>query len=510
MKLRLILPLLGAAAFSTSAYIAQAGSSAPKYLPVDVKPVGSAPQGKAASKAAPAAAVTFNKDIAPIVFENCSSCHRPGQVAPFSLLSYEDVRKRGQMIAQVTRERLMPPWQADEGAEKFHDARRLAPAQIELIQKWAASGMPEGEARPRSAAPQFTSGWKFGEPDATFEPEAAYSLQAEGADVYRCFVIPTGYKADRYISSLEVQPSNRAIVHHVIAYLDQSGRARELDKAGPGPGYTSFGGPGFLPSGTLGGWAPGNEPRLLPAGIGMLLPANADIVLQVHYHKSGKPEADRTRIGLTFARGPVDKRMRVMPLLYRRLRIPAGESNYVVGSDLTTPIDATVHAVMPHMHLLGREMTVSATRPDASTQKLVRVPNWDFNWQTTYVFKEPIRLPAGSKVEMKARYDNSPGNPLNPSDPPREVRWGEQTTDEMCIAFLYYTADQEHLTQGQTVQNLPDGFGGAAFRRSPGGAISPRGALGWLGKMFDKDGDGILDPQEKAARDEFLRRNRQR
>jgi hypothetical protein len=182
--------------------------------------------------------------------------------------------------------------------------------------------MPEGDSKLRSQPPTFASGWKFGEPDAVFGAEADYKLGAEGADVYRCFVIPTSYAEDRWVSSLEVQPGNRGVVHHVIAYLDKSGRAREADEKDAGPGYTSFGGPGFRPSGTLGGWAPGNEPRLLPAGMGMLLPKGADIVLQVHYHRSGKPEVDRTRIGLTFAKGAVDKRMRVVPILYLPLRIP--------------------------------------------------------------------------------------------------------------------------------------------------------------------------------------------
>jgi len=502
MKIRLILPLLGVASLFTLASLA--GRPPRSYTPLTpLTPLATAPPARAAAQAATVkdGAVTFNHDIAPIVFANCSSCHRPGQVAPFSLLTYQDVKKRGQFIAAVTQQRRMPPWKADEGSEKFHDARVLSDEQIALLQRWAAGGMPEGAA-PAPAAPAFRSGWKFGEPDAVFEPEAAYNLEAEGDDVYRCFVIPTAYAEDRYIASLEVQPSNRQVVHHVIAYLDRSGEARKKDEADAGPGYTSFGGPGFAPSGTLGGWAPGNEPRLLPAGTGILLPKGADIVLQVHYHKSGKPESDRTKIGLTFAKGPVDKRMRVFPILYLPLRIPAGESNYEAGAGITTPIDVTVHGVMPHMHLLGREMSLAATLPDGSARKLVHVPDWDFNWQSTYVFKEPVHLPAGSRVEMKARYDNSAANPSNPSSPPRAARWGEQTTDEMCIAFLYYTADDEHLTLGQEVKNLPDGFGSAAFRGNPGGVMRQ------LVKMFDKDGDGQLDAGERAELREFIRKNR--
>jgi mono/diheme cytochrome c family protein len=498
MKFRLLLPLLGAVSFST--YIVASGQSPRKYTPL-----AAAPQSKAVAAkqtAAKTPAVTWNKDIAPIVFENCSSCHRPGQVAPFPLLNYSDAKKRGRLIADVTQQRLMPPWKADEGAEKFHDARLLSEEQIGLIRTWVNNGMPEGPTAARPATPQFSSGWKFGEPDATFEPEAPYTLAAEGADVYRCFVIPTNYAEDRYISSIEVQPGNRQVVHHVIAYLDKQGQARKLDEADAGPGYTSFGGIGFPPAGTLGGWAPGNEPRLLPKGMGILLPKGADIVLQVHYHKSGKPEIDRTKIGVTFTQGAVDKRLRIMPLLYLPLRIPAGESNYTTEAEITTPTDVTVHSVMPHMHLLGRQMSLTAVLPDGTTEKLVNVPDWDFNWQTTYVFKKPVQLPAGSKIQLKARYDNSTNNSSNPSQPPREVRWGEETTDEMCIAFLYYTADAEHLTQTQTSAELPDGFGSAAFKGNPTGLIRQ------LVAMFDENKNGRLDPEERPALNEFIRKNR--
>jgi hypothetical protein len=190
-----------------------------------------------------------------------------------------------------------------------------------------------------------------------------------------------------------------------------------------------------------------------------------------------------------------------MPILYLPLRIPPGEKNYRARAEATAPADITVHGVMPHMHLLGREMTLTASLPDAGQQKLVRVPDWDFNWQSTYVFKKPIALPAGSKVELEARYDNSLDNPSNPSNPPREVRWGEETTDEMCIAFLYYTADAEHLTRNQQTEGLVDGFGGAAFR------ANPQGVMRQLIEMFDKDKNGTLDSKERVELNEFVRKN---
>ena len=392
---------------------------------------------------------TFNQDVAPLLYEQCSPCHRPGEVAPFSLLTYEDARKRGRQIAAITERRLMPPWKADPHYGAFQDARVLDQEQIGLLAEWVKGGMPEGAAADRPPVPEFTNGWQLGEPDLVVQPEAAYDLAAEGADVYRCFVVPTDFDRDRYVSAIEVRPGQRSVVHHVIAYLDNSGRARQLDAKAPGPGYTSFGGIGVPPSGALGGWAPGLTTRRLPPGVGVLLPKGCDIVLQVHYHKSGKPETDLTKMGLWFCQEPVDKRLRVFPIVNPFIRIPPGDADYQATAGIKVPADVTILQVTPHMHLLGRSMTVEATLPDGRAEPLVRVPDWDFNWQTSYTLAEPLHLPQGSRINLTAKYDNSVGNPYNPNDPPRLVTWGEQTTDEMCIAFVSYTVDAEHLAAGQ-------------------------------------------------------------
>ena len=429
--------------------------------------------------------VTWSRDIAPVVYENCSSCHRPGEVAPFPLLTYADAKKRAKQIAIVTQSRFMPPWKADEGREKFTDSHRLSAREIALISQWAKDGAPEGDAKHLPPAPKFAAGWQLGEPDAVFAPEAPFGVGAEGDDLYRCFVIPTNYAEDRFVSLMEVRAGNRKLVHHVIAYLDTTGKARERDAADAGPGYTSFGGIGVTPSGTLGGWAPGLVPRFAPEKSGTLLPKGADIVLQVHYSRSGKPETDLTKIGLTFAKGPIDKRIRSMMILNPLLRIPAGEANYRTSASKAVPRDITVLSVTPHMHLLGKEMSVSAALPDGTQKKLVRVNDWDFNWQMMYGFQEPVRLPAGTQINMTARYDNSSGNLLNPSNPPKTVTWGEQTRDEMCIAFLSYTVDSEHLTKGEKVENLPNGSG------------ANKGLRELALKMFDKNGNGKLDEDER-------------
>ncbi len=399
------------------------------------------------------AAPTFNRDIAPIIFQNCASCHRPGEVAPFPLLTYQDAQKRAQQIAAVTEARVMPPWKADSHGEFVHE-RRLTSEQIGTIKRWADQGAKEGAPSDAPKPPTFAEGGGLGKADVYFQPPEAYKLDAEGRDVYRCFVIPTNYAEDRYVTALEVKPGNRNVVHHVLVFLDSSGAARKLDEKDPGPGYSTFGGVGFIPSGGLGGWAPGNMPHPLPPGVGNLLPKGADIVLQVHYHKGGKAETDLTRLGLYFCKGPVDKRVRTSMVINPFLRIPAGDSNYSIQASLPVPADVTVINVTPHMHLLGKSMKVTANLPDGTPKQVVNIPDWDFNWQTTYTFKEPLKLPGKSNLSLIARYDNSTGNPRNPSSPPKTVTWGEQTTDEMCIAFVGYTVDSEHLTKGTSAEGM--------------------------------------------------------
>jgi mono/diheme cytochrome c family protein/thiol-disulfide isomerase/thioredoxin len=404
-------------------------------------PVGCLMATSVASVAAP----TFDKDIAPMVFNHCAVCHRPGEVAPFSLLTYSDVSKRAKQIARVTGERIMPPWKAEPGFGEFANDRHLTPEQIALFRDWADSGTPEGNSKDLPPSPKFTDGWTLGEPDVVLEPDEDYELAAEGSDIYRCFVIPTKLTEDHYIGALEVRPGNRKVVHHVIVHFDTTGAARELDAKDPGPGYTAFGGVGFRSSGMIGGWAPGILPSFLPEGVGRFLPRGADLVVQVHYHRSGKQEKDRTKVGLYFTRAPVDKKIRAWPMAKLLLRIPPGESNYVAHASIDVPQDVTAYRVTPHMHLLGKDMKVTATLPDGTLVPLVHVSNWDFNWQTSYVFKTPLHFPKGTRLDLEAHYDNSAGNPLNPANPPKLVRWGEQTTDEMCLAFVAYTFDNEHL-----------------------------------------------------------------
>jgi mono/diheme cytochrome c family protein len=392
--------------------------------------------------------VTYSRDIAPLLAANCQSCHRDGEIAPFPLTGYDDAyRWRHKLLRNVER-RKMPPWPPVPGHGDFEGERRLADADIQRLRAWVQAGAPEGDPRDLPPPRAFPALWSAGPPDVVLEPDASFDVSSADRDLYRCFVIPTAFAEDRYVSVAEYLPGDRRIVHHVIGYVDTSGHGEALDRAEPGPGYTCFGGPGFVARGGLGGWAPGAPPTAMPDGVGMLLPAGARLVMQVHYHnRTGGVVADRTRVGLRFARATVDKRVRVIPVLDRGFLIPAGAERHVVRASYTLPPTWHMHAIgiSPHMHLLGRQMRVTVTYPDGTSRPLIYIDDWDFHWQGSYAFRAPVPLPGGSRIDVEAVYDNSPRNRRNPTSPPRAVGWGEGTSDEMCIAFVRVTVDRERL-----------------------------------------------------------------
>jgi len=408
---------------------------------------------------------TYHREVVRILQKNCQDCHRPGQVAPFSLLTYEQARKRAADIVNVTEARKMPPWPAStEVGGPFRDERVISDSEIATLESWLAAGSPEGSPSDAPPAREWASDWALGEPDLVLTPSESYSVGAEGSDEFRVFVLPTGLTEGKWVATVDLKPGNPRVVHHVLSAFDTGGRARKLDEADPGPGYKVFGGYGLIPSGGLSGWAPGKRPQALPQGIGRYLPAGSDVLLQVHYHKDGKIETDKTAIGLYFAKEPVDKQVRgtmVVPprkgfLNFRpELLIPAGDANYEVTGSVEIPDDVHLAAVSPHMHWIGKDFLLKAVRPDGSTVTLIKIDQWNFNWQGTYDLVNPVALPKGTRVEMVAHFDNSSKNPDNPSSPPKNVRWGEQTTDEMCIGFLQWTLDNEHLNNQPPKQFLP-------------------------------------------------------
>lgn len=391
------------------------------------------------------AAPTFSNEVVRIFQQSCQSCHRPGQIAPFSLLTYDDAAPYADLIAEMTAEREMPPWKPLDGCGEFLGKRALSDAEIETIGRWAAAGAPEGDRRDLPPPVDFPDGWQLGEPDLVVASTPnGYRIPASATDdIYRCFTVETGFDADRFITGVEVRPGNGRIVHHVLLYVDATGASVELDRDDPGPGYSCFGGPGFIPTGSLGGWAPGAAPTVLREGIGYFVPRGARIVMQIHYQPTGVDEVDRTEIGLHFARAPVYKDALFLPILNRDFTIPAGASDYPVSASVTLPpyANLTLESIAPHMHLLGREMHVTAFMPDGTERCLIDIHHWDFHWQGSYTYVEPVKLPGGTRIDVQARYDNSAENDHQPNDPPVDVSWGEETTDEMCIAFLGITVD---------------------------------------------------------------------
>lgn len=424
---------------------------------------------------------TYHKDVAPILQNHCQDCHRPGQVAPFALLTYEQARKRGTDLAHVTGDKTMPPWRAaiDFGGP-FRDQRILPEADVATLKSWVEAGCPEGDPNDAPKPREFSSDWPLGQPDLVLTMPEPYELGASGEDEFRVFVLRTSFPQDRWIRAVDFKPGNRKIVHHVIAGIDPSGTARKLDAKTPEPGYSALGGfgPGVPLRGFLPIWTPGSRPRYAPEGAGYLLPAGADVLIQMHYHRSGKAETDATSVGLYLSDEPLKKQVRtgfvfpnvppekLIPLMAKAraaqaegrrpdlnemmrevLTIPAGDASYEVRADTKTgpmgrPLsrDILLTSVMPHMHWLGRDFTFAAVLPDEKHTRvpLIKIDRWNFNWQGTYALVEPIRLPKGTYFEMVAHFDNSDKNPANPNRPAKLVSWGDQTNDEMCIGIYEF------------------------------------------------------------------------
>jgi thiol-disulfide isomerase/thioredoxin len=380
--------------------------------------------------------LTFCRDIAPIVFANCLRCHREGESAPFALATYEDVRDRAAQIASVVEQRIMPPWRARQGFGRFLNERCLNADEIERLTSWVRNGAPRGDSADLPPRPQFTAGWQLGQPDFVITMPDEFEVPADGPDIYRNFVIPTGLSTDRLVSAFEFRPGNPRIVHHSWVFLDTRGEGRRLDAADPGPGYTNFGGPGFVAAGDLGGWSPGGLPRRLPAGLGRPIPANSDLVLQIHYHPTGKRERDRSTIGFYFAPPTAQCQAGEIMVANYDLDIRAGARNQLVRGSHTLPVNTYLLDVTPHMHQLGRKMEVTAVLPDHTVVPLVAIDDWSFSWQDHYIFREPVCLPAGTEIKLEAWYDNSSDNPQNPHRPPRDVNFGEKSDDEMCMCYF--------------------------------------------------------------------------
>jgi len=396
--------------------------------------------------ASAAALVTFNQDIAPIIYRNCSSCHRPGEAAPFPLLSYQEVVKKGKTIGEVTASHLMPPWKAEPASYAYRDERRLEADDIALIQAWLKAGMPEGNAADRPEPPKFSSGWRLGEPDLIVEMPAAYHVPAEGPDIYRNIPVPLGLPEDKWVTAIDMRPSARAVVHHVLYFADGNGRVHLRPQQGTEPGFSGMrAGGASIP---LGGWAVGAQPHFFPEGLALRVPKGSDLVVQYHFHPTGKPEAEKSLIGLYFAKQAPERtltRIQMPPhySLFSGLDIPAGEKDYVIRDSYTLPVAVDGVGVSAHAHYIAKQLKLTAVLPDGEVKTLLLIKDWDFAWQDRYFFQQFVPLPEGTRLESEIHWDNSAANPRNPSSPPVRVRWGEESKDEMGSISLIAVAHEE-------------------------------------------------------------------
>lgn len=381
---------------------------------------------------------TFTRDIAPIIFRSCSACHRPGQAGPFSLLNYRDVAKRARQIAEVTASRFMPPWLPEHGYGEFANERRLEAKEIELIQLWLANGAIEGKPADLPPVPVWNSEWQLGKPDLVVEIPEAYALQAEGKDVYRNFVVPIPIEAKRFVRGVEFRPGNYKVVHHAFVNVDETRFSRRLAERERPAGFEGMDLPEsvHMPGGQLLGWQPGKQPAFSPPGLAWELEKGTDLVLQLHLHPSGKPETVRPQVGFYFTdQRPTNMAFRVK-LENWKLEIPPGVADYHAEQSYALPIDVSLLRILPHAHYLGKEMQVYAVLPDGTKKWLIHIREWDFNWQGDYAYKNSIDLPKGTRIVMNFSYDNSSANPRNPNQPPKRVKYGLQSTDEMAACSL--------------------------------------------------------------------------
>lgn len=468
----------------------------------------------------------FSEHIAPIIFNNCTSCHRPGEATPFAFMNYNDVRKRGRLIAKVTESKFMPPWHAESADYKFLDERGLTESQVSLIEQWVKTGMAEGDPDKLPALPKFTLGWKLGKPDLVVKMTEPYPVPAEGRDIYRSFVIPLNLKKNKWVKAVEFNPGAPTVVHHALFRYDTTGNARRLDARSRTPGFTGMGRGGRSLQ-SLGGWAVGGTAKFLPEGLAYRLPAGSDLVLDMHFHLSGKPEKEVSTVGIYFTdEPPLNTFTGVqMPPVFGALSevdIPAGEKNYTVTDTLELPIDVEAFGISSHAHYLGKELKMTATFPNGKKTVLLWIRNWDFSWQEQYHFTDFIALPKGTRLDAKVVWDNSADNPNNPSSPPKRVQWGLQSTDEMgsmtllvkpkrsreiaTLKSAMVSHGRDHAAARAIQRN--DGLGqrlvAAAFRgdKNKDGKIARDEAPRWLRANFnriDADSDGLLSRKELEA-----------
>ncbi|HEV3199092.1 MAG TPA: tetratricopeptide repeat protein [Bryobacteraceae bacterium] len=386
--------------------------------------------------------MTFSKDIAPILFQYCAPCHRPHEAGPFPLLSYQDARRHAAQIVNVTERRYMPPWPPEPGHGDFAGVRRLSQEQIALLARWAQSGMPEGDPAAMPPTPRFVEGWQIGQPDLVLHMSHPYQLAADGADVFRNFVIPVSLKETKYVRAMELRPGDKRVVHHANLILDRSRMLRRRDSQDGKPGFagmdveTEVTGE-FDPDSHFLFWKPGSPPEEEPADMPWKLDPGSDLIVNLHMRPSGKPETVSVDVGLYFADHPPTRFPMLLQLEHDgAIDIPPGSAQFVVTDRLNLPVDVDLLAIYPHAHYLGKQVEAWAELPGGGRKPLLQIDDWNINWQATYTYRAPVPLPAGTTVAMRISYDNTAHNPRNPNSPPKRIRSGNRSEDEMGHVWL--------------------------------------------------------------------------
>jgi tetratricopeptide (TPR) repeat protein len=426
---------------------------------------GSAEQGRAA-----AGSVTYFAQIAPIVLKDCSPCHRPGESAPFSLLTYEDVKKRATQIVKVTSSRFMPPWLPEPGYGRFEEERRLTDAQIKLFEEWVKQGTPAGTPRKGAETPQSSAGWLMGQPDLVLRAARPYTVPADAGATFWNFIMPVPITSTRWVRAIEIRPGNPRVFHHANVILDRSHAARRRESA-PGSGFPGmdviFEEETFEPDGQFLSWKPGSSPVVEPDGMAWRADPGMDLILNVHLKPTGKEETVNPLIGVYFTDKPQTRFPMLVQLEHdRALDIAPGEQDFLVTDEYRTPMDLNVLAVYPHAHYLAKLIEGYATLPDGSKKWLIRIPDWDLNWQGVFRYRSPVLIPKDSVVTMRIHYDNSTGNVRNPNNPPKRVTGGTDAASEMSHFWLQvlpvgegdHRAELQESVSAQQLKKYPDDF----------------------------------------------------
>jgi hypothetical protein len=382
---------------------------------------------------------TFTRDVAPILFARCAVCHRTGESAPFPLLEYVDAKKRAKQLLEVVESRRMPPWMPMEGHGEFIGERRLKPEELATLRKWVEQGCKEGNPADLPPAPKFQDGWALGEPDLIVTMPQAYAVPAEGRDIVRAFTLPLGLTEDKFLRAVQFRAGNPRVVHHALMLVDPTKESRQKDEADPEPGFDgSKIGLGAMIGGMVGSWTPGYIPKFYEEGLGREVKKGSDLVLQIHLNPNGKAALEKSQVGFWFTKGPPQKLVTSLALFSTKIDLPPDEKGLEIRDKVVLPVTVDLFAVVPHAHHLARECRIWAKDPDGKEISLLWIKDWDFNWQDQFHYKENIRLRPGTEINLVWTFDNTSGNPRNPSNPPVRVRYGETSRDEMATAGFHF------------------------------------------------------------------------